>query len=329
MNLSQPSSYILITGHRKSGTTLLHKLFDGHPELNTYPVDISLLYGFLASRSKYTNEQDIKNRINHVIKKSTISLREKILLGIGREFNSEEFCECFWESTSPGNLTDAFSIIEAISSSWCRYSQSDPKKPFLLKETSQSIFAYRLIANSIPLKIIQIIRDPRDNYAAIKAGSSYYYTMGEGQNEALASLINRSRMDLRCAAEFIKLKHTWFKAIKFEDLASKPIESMKTLAEFCCISFTADLLTPTILGADFSGNNHDGKLFDGVSSANVSRWKERISDHEASIIEFWMRDVMLEWNYMPEFNSHTIVESFSHFYEWYNQKYFYYDSFSV
>ena len=29
----------ILTGHRKSGTTLLHKLFDGHPDLNVYPVD--------------------------------------------------------------------------------------------------------------------------------------------------------------------------------------------------------------------------------------------------------------------------------------------------
>ena len=35
-----------VCGHRKSGTTLLANLLDGHPQLAVYPVDLVLLYAY-------------------------------------------------------------------------------------------------------------------------------------------------------------------------------------------------------------------------------------------------------------------------------------------
>ena len=38
--------FIFLTGHRKSGTTLLKSLIDGHPDINVYPTDLTLLYAY-------------------------------------------------------------------------------------------------------------------------------------------------------------------------------------------------------------------------------------------------------------------------------------------
>ena len=37
---------LFITGHRKSGTTMLASLFDGHKDLSVYPTDLSLMYAY-------------------------------------------------------------------------------------------------------------------------------------------------------------------------------------------------------------------------------------------------------------------------------------------
>ena len=57
-----PSKIILLTGHRKSGTSMLHRLFDGHPTVNNYPVDISL-YGLFTENNKFKYIKDIKKKI--------------------------------------------------------------------------------------------------------------------------------------------------------------------------------------------------------------------------------------------------------------------------
>ena len=37
---------IFLTGHRKSGTTLLKSLLDGHPKISSYPTDLTLMYSY-------------------------------------------------------------------------------------------------------------------------------------------------------------------------------------------------------------------------------------------------------------------------------------------
>lgn len=66
--------YIFLTGHRKSGTTLLHKLFDGCVHFNIYPVDLSLLYAFLPCKNKELPINNWKSRVNLVLTKSLSSI---------------------------------------------------------------------------------------------------------------------------------------------------------------------------------------------------------------------------------------------------------------
>lgn len=64
----------ILTDHRKSGTSLLHRLLDGHPYLNVYPVDLSVLYAYFSC---YTNNQGL----------STSFLKKKIKISIRKKFN--------------------------------------------------------------------------------------------------------------------------------------------------------------------------------------------------------------------------------------------------
>jgi len=178
------------------------------------------------------------------------------------------------------------------------------------------------------MRVIQIIRDPRDNYAAIKTGvAKYYADMGEGDKESLASVINRARMDLLVAKQLISATAPWFTTVRFEDLVSSPGKEMRRLAEFCGIQFDSVLEHPTLLGEPYGGNSHEGKHLSGISNANVGRWTERISEFEVGVIEFWMSDVMKTWGYPITIESKEAVDAFSEFYNWYNCRYFYYDSF--
>ena len=322
--------YILLTGHRKSGTTLLHKLFDAHPQLNIYPVDISLLYAFLPCQEPHLTDKQVKDRVNLVIKKSTLKIEGKRVSDFCRNFSADEFASCVWEHSDASGFREPHVVISTIATAWSQYTGADREKPFLFKETSQSIHAHQLLRDELPIKVVQIMRDPRDNYSAIKAGVAKYYSqMGEDEKESLASLINRSRMDLLAAYELREQKNDWFCSLRFEDLVSQTEENVKMLSSFCDVDFAPILLEPTLLGDSFSGNSHEGKQFKGVSSTNVGRWRERISHFEAAVIEFWMQDVMDKWGYKREITAVDAMNAFSEFYNWYNCRYFYHDSFAT
>ena len=70
----------------------------------------------------------------------------------------------------PKNLLSPKKILLILSSSWCEFLDLDYSKPFVFKETSQAINFYSLNSDKNKIKFIHLIRDPRDNFAAIKAG---------------------------------------------------------------------------------------------------------------------------------------------------------------
>ena len=177
--------------------------------------------------------------------------------------------------------------------------------------------------------MVNLLRDPRDNYSAIKAGVQQYYSkLGEGNFEALASLINRARMDFRSGNVNAAEKPDAFCNLRFEDLVADPETAMKDLAEFLDVSFGQTLLTPTMQGKGFAGNNYDGLKFGGISTKNVGRWRDRISEKEAMIIEYWMEAEMKSAGYETVFPIKDCQTAFGEFYAWYNSKYFFRDAFS-
>ena len=328
VNIIFMTEYIFLTGHRKSGTTLLHKLFDGCEHLNIYPVDLSLLYAFLPCKNKELSINEWKSRIDLVLTKSLSSIENSPIPPSNKIFKINNFLKVFWNHHEPRNLTKDISILDAISESWCTYLDLNHKLPFLIKETSQSIYSLELHKKNKDIKYIQIIRDPRDNYSSIKSGvSSYYNKMSENEMESLASLINRARMDFLIGNQLKTAYESWFKCIKFEDLVYNPKDMMFNLSQFLNIKFDLNFIKPTFLGKPFFGNNYQKKL-DGISKENVGRWTERISEFEAGVIEYWLQDVMKLFGYEFSMTSDKASIFFSDFYKWYNCRYFYRDSFS-
>lgn len=322
--------YILLTGHRKSGTTLLHKLFDNHSGLNIYPIDLSLLYAYYPrwATSTQTNDEKIE-RITLVIRNSTRSMFNRKISASVKSFNTTNFLECFWSTNSIDNFLRPSDIIKGFAKAYCDYANLNPSLPFVFKETSQTVNLMGLIDDGLNIQCVQIIRDPRDNYAAIKTGvQKYYKKMGESEKQSLASVLNRARLDLELALHWREKNPTQFIAIRFEDLVSEPKKTMNKLAQNLQIPWSDSLLQPTFLGSNFKGNNHGGLAFSGISNTNVGKWRQRINSDEAAIIELWMGDVMEKWGYQHQTEKKSQLRAIQDFYAWYNIQYFYSDSFS-
>ena len=321
----------MLTGHRKSGTTLLHKLFDGHPEINVYPNDISLLYAFFpcwANSDISLNEK--KQRITRVLKKSTSSASGLAVSERVNSFDPDCFVKIFWKHCEDNCLSKPSGLIKALSFAYCDYAELDTSLPFLFKETSQAVNFQGMIDDGLDVECIQIIRDPRDNYAAIKEGvTDYYKKMGEGERESLASLLNRASLDLHLAKDLMSSKEFNYSTLRFEDLVENPDNEMKELAKRVGISWAESLLFPTFLHRDYFGNNHGGEKLVGISAKNAGKWVERISKIEAAIIEGWMEKVMLDWGYQLTHTKEDQRRALQDFYAWYNCRYFYRDSFQA
>jgi len=318
---------VILTGHRKSGTSLFQRLFDGHTGINLYPIDITVLYAYFPcfTANPDLKPKDLRKRLRHLLE-ACLTKGNDIAKKKGFEFDA--FAELVDKQLDDNQLKDKCAVIQAIRKAWVELAEGgDDTRPFVFKETSQAIF-YEEFKKLPGMKMISLIRDPRDNYAAIKVGvEGYYSKFGESEKSSLASVINRVRMDLKAAQLLQKQYPDSFLAIRFEDLLTDPKKTMLKVCKFLGIPFDETLITPTIMGEPYKGNSREGKVFKGISTANLGKWKERIAAEEAKILEYWLDDVMEHWNYKRKYKDLECQEAFSEFYPWYNCQYFYKDSF--
>jgi hypothetical protein len=316
---------IFICGHRKSGTTLLLNLLDGHPELAVFPTDLNYLYAYFPTfvGSEYSNEQR-RERLERVL----FAELESFIRSAGLPLDVRDLRQRFYSHLGE-RLNDIGAITSALAAAYREISGAK-ERPFVGKETSIEIYASELLKKLPGAKFVHLVRDPRDNFAALKAGvASYYSKLGEDENVTLASLLHRGRLGLEYAVANKTLYPSNVLVVRFEDLVSGPDSTLSEITNFLGVSDWPGLRTPTEMGKPTRGNNFDGFDLYALSRRNVSRWRERITDTEAQVIEFHCRSVMDKFGYQPAFGLEDQAAGAAEFYKWQNYKYFFADRFKT
>ncbi|WP_440694009.1 sulfotransferase family protein [Candidatus Pelagibacter sp. HIMB1695] len=311
---------IFLTGHRKSGTSLLHRLFDDHPHINLYPDDFTFFYSYFPYYTdKYKNNK--KELINRIVKIYSNLIKFKKYNNNYNSLNIAKSIRCLKKSLLNINLLSKYEVFNTIISEWSKLNKKISNGPLIVKETSQSIFFHEF-KNFFPkFKMVNIIRDPRDNFASIKSGlKKYYEKFGEDNISSLTSTIFRARQDLISAK--LNEKNKSFTNIKYEDLTLKPKETMRKLCRFLDIEFTNNLINPTIFGEPYLGNNFNKKIYN-IDKSNVKNWSKRISKEECCVIEYFLHDAMNIWGYKLKYKLDESEKYYSKFYEKLNSKYFF------
>ncbi|MFC3150302.1 sulfotransferase family protein [Litoribrevibacter euphylliae] len=319
---------LFLCGHRKSGTTMLLNLLNGHSNLLTYPEDLCLLYGYYPKHiESISNELELKDRLDSVVFRMLEKKVDK--RGYKDKFSVEEFSKRFYANASNLDYRNIKAILDTLFYSYEEYMGGLDQKFSVWKETSIEIYANQLFSMYPNAKFLHLIRDPRDNFAAIKSGvASYYSNLGETENSSLASVLHRVEIGFKLARINIeKYGCDRYKVVRFEDLVKNPVNVLNGICEFLGIEYSDVLLKPTSFGVSQAGNSHGGEKMFSISDRNVGRWKERITEDEQKVIEFFLEQEMKNWDYPIEFTEAELTDSVSEYYKWSNYKYFYKDSF--
>lgn len=324
--------YIFLGGHRKCGTTMLLNLFDGHPECCVYPTDLAVLYAYhpMYIGSDHSDEERLA-RLERVIFGNLERLRVKH--DLHDRLPVDRMREHFFGALDRARLQDVASIIKQMIASYrAVVDQSVEERPVVVvKETSVEIHAQELAPYFEGARFVPLVRDPRDNYGALRAGvEKHYAALGEGDRQLLASLLHRVGVALRLDPfNEAALGDNRFLPVSFEDLTAAPERTMRKVAAFIGVAFDREVFSrPTVLGAPTSGNNYDGERFAQVTARNVGRWRERIGDFEAKVIEFHLGGLMEARGYDLVFTPEESALAAAEFYKWVNTHYFFKDSFA-
>jgi len=311
---------LLIGGHRKSGTTVLHSLFDGHEELYVPPHDLNILYGFHPGWTRPDiSRKEQEDRLRKVTIDRWRARYEKTEDGTERFNILKSYIDsniAAVDLSQPGEVVDL--IVSAL---WGTVKQG--AKILVLKETSTEMYVPWLLADRPEWKFLHLVRDPRDNYAALSAGQqAYYEKLGDDALSTQTSTIIRYKLGIQSLCWNKKhFGEQRYRVLRFEDLVNDPTKTMQEISAWLGISWAESLVVPTRNGEPFLGNSHDGKKFSGVSAENVGKWKERISPEAAGVLEHVLGEEMKMNGYKKELSEAYSAKCAA---EWYGKMSFTY-----
>jgi hypothetical protein len=313
---------VFLCGHRKSGTSMFLNLFDGNKDINVFPTDLHLLYAYYPMVEKSLNNVQKRERLENILFKEFSKI--KILK---ESIDLKKYNELFFQDVKKNYSTK--NLIYNLLNIYNQNFTSKKTKSIICKETSIEIYATEIKRWFKNAKFIHLIRDPRDNYSAIKSGLEKYYSkFNDDRLSILFSIIFRYLNGLEAIEYNKKIIGKDYYVCRFEDLILSPKKEMKKLCEFLNINFSEDLLTPTVLGSQTYGNNFGKLKLKEISKINIGNWSKRIDNEEAAILEHYFEKFMKKYKYKLNFEKDFKHKSVVEFYKLINHKYFFYDRFS-
>lgn len=315
---------VFIGGHRKCGTTLLVSLLDGHPDLFVYPGETGFFYKYfpLYEKRSYNHKEKEAHIISSILRELDSDVRCWMKEGDCSAFTLSKAASVFRNKirTTPRKTKDYFESI--ISTAYALLPDARDKKPkaWVEKTTSIEIYASTLFAWYPQARFIHLVRDPRDNYGAIKAGWEREYSRYfDSKERLLQSVMDRGRLGM----EFAKLNLKRFGAhryliVRYEDLVAEPRKELSRISSFLSIPFCDSLLKPTFGGVLWKGNSFGKKAFSSISKNHLNRWRERITGHEAKVLEYYFAPLLKEFGYAITYTARERQDAAVEHYKWFN-----------
>jgi hypothetical protein len=281
---------IFICGHPKSGTTLLRALLDSHPQLLVYPDETFFFRGFLPEIRNLSFDEKLSLAQRYILHFFTSPLTSEVENPIdGRDsyVMYAEACEAMRQILKPESFRHngdllyaaiyAFGQVHKLVSSETLY--------WVEKTPYNEHFASIIYAWWPEARCIQVVRDPRDNYAT-------YHRKHSGL--AVEEFTESWKASLKAGIHNLEKFGTQrYLIIRYEELIQNPKGKLGEIIAFLGIRDADTLRTPTNKGVLWEGNSMFADRFSAISSKPLGRWKSVLSSEEIGVIELvcgnWMK----------------------------------------
>lgn len=316
---------VYIIGCPKSGTTLLQALFDWHPQLLVFPVELD--YYPILKRSYSHDSSSHGDKFNRFL----LSPQSKLAwmksevydshhIEDGRDFARVNYDELMthiqnynWDSYSRRgcfqNIIEAYRRSVGISQTGIKAFVTKSVHIYLGKTMGHYYHYIPEILEDFPnAKIIHILRDPRDNYVSYCNALSYKLKNSPTYNGLYINVVlNKILPSFKAAIKYQNLNSNQYRIIYYEDLVIDTKKVMEDLVGFVGIDWDKTLEIPTICGKPWRGNSSKFIKFREVSKKSLGRYKNELDRKKIVLIEKVGFEEMTRFDYRPEFASKPIA----------------------
>ncbi len=296
---------LLVSGIIRSGTTLLSRILNAHPQMSVYADPYSGFFIELRNeigRALEGDDFDPNKPLSHGFCETDLSLKRHLrdcsldvpippsrlpaVLDRVRSFALENVpaLEQELESINAENFLQLFEqLLDALRRVTPENVSHDALRYVGFKQAwAEELLSPAIVSNS-KLKIVHIIRDPRAVIASRKKGAIFL-----SHRYPLLFILRHWRKSVAYA---LYLQHRFpkqFVWLRYEELVSQPDETARRLCDFLEIEFVPEMLDVS----GFENNNNqpwtDNSAYGGfstISSESMEKWRKELSEEELQYIE--------------------------------------------
>lgn len=296
--------FVHIGGDSRSGGSLLARLFDGHPEVPSYPFENEFFEGRngdLINFSEFRqtgNTSDIENQevVNKIRKFATDLLQTKQRYGSDdSKFDYEQFSASLASFVRP-EMGD-HQIYDCIHKSFFQvHQQSDIDTAAAISNHCSRTFAADLDQFFSTFEdgyFMHTIREPKAVTASLKNYS--FFATGKNPESIPANFIDLS-IDRWLLAAYMAIKNRKqfgdrYLVVLYEDLILNDEKTLKGICGQINLNFHEGMLVPTFGNEVWGGNSSFGKMPAKVSSQNLEKYKEVLSQGEQDKVDQALLDI--------------------------------------
>ena len=287
-NKKKEISPIFITGAWRSGTTLISRMLNNHPDLE---ITYDTVHFMRFSYNRYNPIKDKKN-----VKKLIIDTTKRLLERYNLKISPDEVLKIIDNKYNYEKIYDSL------------------MKVFLLQKNKKKIWGEKtnLAWTKVPDffkmypkgRVLHIVRDPRAVLYSWKK-----FTTAPG-NDYLDSIINCFD-SMEKAILYKKIyREKRYSLLKYEDLVSNPDLVLRNLCKKFKLKYNPIMLNTKIF-TDLRGNkwraNSVHKKMKGISKNALGEWKKNLFDWEIFLTEKIFGDLLNKFNYIQFNNKSEII----------------------
>jgi hypothetical protein len=303
-------SYFLVTGMARSGTTLLEKLLCNHPEIGILSQPFPFLYrelkkaffrkidypetyyvlSDLFSETRYTPLELIEFLEHYKITKKYLKSIFDKMDGWSGQLTDFDDQDNFLSSYIPQQLAKVYQLL-VVQGNYNQSAKVVGTKEIIIEE----FITYYLQKK---IKVIHIVRDPRDVYTSINYGKGVSFA---GQHRPSLFHLRNWRKSIYIGLTYQNNPN--FITLKYEDLIDHPIKELNRIAQFLEIDpFNHSTFRDGIKdqqGKIWKGNSSTDNFDLGISVTNKNKYQQYLSNNTVKYVEYMTWPEMLSYGYEP------------------------------
>ena len=273
---------VLVVGAARSGTTLLQRMLDAHPELSVLD-ELTYFNGILQ----------LRQAVPDLAAPGAVERLFELLPRLDQYPYWNGMEEVFAEVrrrllADPRPSYEAFYLhamqAHAARGGKRRYGDKTPENLRSLDELS-AIFGR--------LQVVHIVRDPRANVASRKAT--------EWSSADVVTNTLKWRLDVTAARRFAATAAEGsYLELRYEDLVTEPEATLARVCGFLGVSFAPEMLDTRHKQALFRNSAWKDNALRPVSTDSVARWRATLGRGQIGLIQATAGPVLRQHGYAPE-----------------------------